>query len=120
MRITVKHKFKCRPAAVALAASDAVTEATVGDASARRVTKASISGRAEAAVGGGVDDGGMTLGATDLGMDTDGATLGIDGVVTTTYGNCNRCYPLSHNQLPCLNRKRQFLISLTRCTVIVC
>ena len=42
----------------------------------------------------------MTLGATDLGMDTDGATLGIDGVVTTTYRNnyCNRCYQLSYNQ----------------------
>jgi len=63
------------------------------------VTKASISGRAEAAAGDGVDDVGMTLGATDLGMDTDGATLGIDGVVTATYGNnCNRCYQLSYNQ----------------------
>ena len=110
MRITVKHKFKCTPAAVTLAASDAVTEATDGDANARRVTKASISGRAEAAAGEGVDDVGMTL----------GATLGIDGVVTTTYGNCNRCYQLSHNQLLCLNRKRQFLISLTCFTVIVC
>ena len=90
MRIAVKHKFKCRPAAVTLAASDAVTEATDGDADARRVKKASISGRAEAAAGDGVDDVGMTLGATDLGMDTDGATLGIDGVVTTTYGNCKK------------------------------
>jgi len=114
----VKHKFKCRPAAVTLAASDAVTEATDGDANARRVTKASISGRAEAADSDGEDDVGMTLGATD--MDTDGATLGIDNVFTTTYGNCNRCYQLSHNQLLCLNRKRQFLISLTLCTVIVC
>ena len=94
MRITVKHKFKCRPAAVTRAARRAVTEATDGDANARCVTKALISGRAEAAAGGGVDDVGMTLGATDIGMDTDGATLGIDGVVTTTYGNCNRCYQL--------------------------
>ena len=97
LRITVKHKFKCRPAAVIFATSTAGMQATNGDANARRVTKASISGRAEAAAGDGVDDVGMTLGATD--MDTDGATLVIDGVVTTTYGNCkNRCYQLSYNQ----------------------